>query len=693
MSDDPIRVLLMEDDAGLARLCRLRLERAGYVVTLARDGEEGLARFDAGTFDVVALDHRMPVYDGLEVMRRLASRGRLPPIVMVTGAGDERIAVEALRLGARDYVVKDTDGRYLELLPTVVERVLRIHRMEEALRQSEERLREVVRNAQEWIWEVDSQGLLTYSSPAAFDILGYTPEEVVGRRHFYDFFQEDERESLKQAAFDVLTRPQPFRAFVSAAVHKDGRRVWLETSGAPIMTPEGALTGFRGANMDITQRKAAEESIRHFRSLVDRSSDMVLITDPDSGRVLDANETACRSLGYSREEILRLAVLDFDPFVYAGRSVAEVADALREAGRLTVESRHRRKDGTTYPVEVTLNYVVEAGAKYVVAFCRDITDRLEAEAATRRLAAIVESSMVAIFTTAPDGTITSWNAGAERLYEYTAKEVLGRPVSILAPADRHDEVDQLVERLRGGEKIDELETERLAKSGRRIQVLLSIAPIRDRHGQTAGNSTIVRDITKRKAAEEALRVANRRLEELATTDELTGLWNRRHFMKTLAVELERARRQGSAVSLVLFDADRFKTLNDTYGHGFGDEVLAMIGQTLRDLSRVTDVAARYGGDEFVILAPGTLQPEMMVVAERICEHVAAYPLKARGHAVPVSLTGGVATVVGAAAVTPEELIASADAALYAAKAAGRRCVRASEPLLGAGATVPAANSN
>ena len=134
MFKEPVRILLMEDDAGLAHLCRKALERAGYAVDLAADGEEGLAMYNAARYDVVALDHAMPVYDGLEVIRRLSARGPLPPIVMVTGAGNERTAVEAMKLGAYDYVVKDTEAVYLDLLPAVIDQAIRRRYVEEHAR-------------------------------------------------------------------------------------------------------------------------------------------------------------------------------------------------------------------------------------------------------------------------------------------------------------------------------------------------------------------------------------------------------------------------------------------------------------------------------------------------------------------------------------------------------------------------------
>ncbi len=133
----PIRILYMEDNPGLARLFKKKLERAGYAVDIARDGEEGLAMYAAGDYDVVAVDQAMPIHDGLDVIRILASRGPLPPTIMITGTGDEQIAVEAMKLGARDYIVKDVEGGYLDLLPTVIEHVLQQQRIAEEKQRAE----------------------------------------------------------------------------------------------------------------------------------------------------------------------------------------------------------------------------------------------------------------------------------------------------------------------------------------------------------------------------------------------------------------------------------------------------------------------------------------------------------------------------------------------------------------------------
>jgi signal transduction histidine kinase/DNA-binding response OmpR family regulator len=132
----------MEDDAGLARLLQKALERAGYQVTVASNGAEGLAKYAQGSFDVIAVDQNMPVQDGLQVIRTLASRGPLPPVIMITGSGSEQIAVEAMKIGALDYVVKDVDGGYLRLLPSVIEQVIQQHRLAEDKRRTDEALQQ-----------------------------------------------------------------------------------------------------------------------------------------------------------------------------------------------------------------------------------------------------------------------------------------------------------------------------------------------------------------------------------------------------------------------------------------------------------------------------------------------------------------------------------------------------------------------
>jgi PAS domain S-box-containing protein len=132
---------------------------------------------------------------------------------------------------------------------------------EEALRNSERRFRDIADNAFEWIWEVDPDGRYTYSSPTVEKILGYTPAEVLGK-HFYDMMSPEDKERVKKEMLGIVAKTEPFRELIFKSLHKDGRIVWLSTSGVPLLDEKGNLVGFRGAVTDITERKKAEEALR-----------------------------------------------------------------------------------------------------------------------------------------------------------------------------------------------------------------------------------------------------------------------------------------------------------------------------------------------------------------------------------------------------------------------------------------------
>ncbi|MRR35805.1 PAS domain S-box protein, partial [bacterium] len=137
-------------------------------------------------------------------------------------------------------------------------------RAEMALRESEEKFRQVAENVGDFIWEVDAGGLYRYTSPSVEKILGFRPDELIGKKHFYDLFVPEFREDLKAAAFKAFAARESIRAFTNANVSKEGRVVHLETSGAPVLDTEGNLIGYRGADTDITERRRAEDELRTY---------------------------------------------------------------------------------------------------------------------------------------------------------------------------------------------------------------------------------------------------------------------------------------------------------------------------------------------------------------------------------------------------------------------------------------------
>jgi len=158
---------------------------------------------------------------------------------------------------------------------------------------------------------------------------------------------------------------------------------------------------------------------------------------------------------------------------------------------------------------------------------------------------------------------------------------------------------------------------------------------------------------------------------LSVTDGLTGLYNRRYFYKYLDLEISRAKRYGSSFSLMLFDIDNFKRLNDTYGHQAGDKVLQKLARIFRSVSRETDIVVRYGGEEFVIILPNTSEEEAIALANRILESVQETQIKINAtERVSITVSGGVASFPRNAS-TAKSLLSAADSAMYAAKTAGK----------------------
>ncbi|MGZ8201649.1 MAG: diguanylate cyclase [Burkholderiales bacterium] len=182
--------------------------------------------------------------------------------------------------------------------------------------------------------------------------------------------------------------------------------------------------------------------------------------------------------------------------------------------------------------------------------------------------------------------------------------------------------------------------------------------------------------------------ADRETYKLATTDPLTGVYNRRTFQELAEPQLSRCRRARAPVALLILDLDHFKRVNDTHGHLVGDEVLKAFASVVRDCLRKEDLLARYGGEEFVVLLPGSSPRAAMALGERIRELVATTPLDAIGEALNITVSVGVTSEAGEDAASLETMLGRADEALYAAKAQGRNRVVALDSALRGPAPLP-----
>jgi diguanylate cyclase (GGDEF)-like protein/PAS domain S-box-containing protein len=369
-----------------------------------------------------------------------------------------------------------------------------------------------------------------------------------------------------------------------------------------------------------TTDKRAEEVLKQseekYRLVVENAREAIIITQ--DVKLVFVNHAVIGMIGYSKEILTSKYFTDFihpdDLNMVVDHHIKRIKG---EEVPPVYPFRVIAQNGTVIWCELNAAVIQWKERPATLNFLNDITERKRAEEKVNQLAAIVQSSEDAIIAEDMDGIITSWNRGAEKLYGFTESEVIGKSISLLIPSGNRDEVPAILDRIKSGENIEHYETVRRRKDGREIQISLKISPILNSEGKVIGASTIGRDITKRTQMEEALRDSEKIFRELSIVDELTQLFNSRHFYFQLQIELDRSNRYGQPLTLFLLDLDNFKAFNDTYGHVEGDQVLRRLGQVLKRCIRKTDLVYRYGGEEFTILLLMTTCADSTVIAERI----------------------------------------------------------------------------
>jgi len=249
-----------------------------------------------------------------------------------------------------------------------------------------------------------------------------------------------------------------------------------------------------------------------FRDVFD-ASPIGIVVETLEGQPLFVNPAFCAMLGFSEAELSNKHCVDFSPTEYAEKDWA-LFQQLR-AGSINhyqLEKQYFRKDGSLVWGNLSVSLLDSRPSPLVIAMVEDITAKKTAEEARFRHTAIVESSKDAIISKNLEAHITSWNAGAERMFGYTEAEIVGQPITILIPPQSHAEENEILARLRAGNRIEHYETKRVTKSGIVLDVSLTISAIKDTTGNVVGFSKIVHDISERKRAENALLTLNSSLE-------------------------------------------------------------------------------------------------------------------------------------------------------------------------------------
>jgi PAS domain S-box-containing protein len=387
---------------------------------------------------------------------------------------------------------------------------------DQKLRDSEQRFTQFMQHLPGLAWIKDADGCYVYANDAAEKAFQARRADLCGKSD-QDLFPPETAQQFREHDRKVLDDGSSIQT-VETLTHPDGvvHHSVVHKFAIPSANGTGPMVG--GIAVDITELKEAEEALRQseatFRALAEASPGLIWRLDP-RGRLTYVNPQFLEYFELPPEQVLGSA---WDSLIHQDDRpafVAGVAAAQRNRERFQAAARVSDPRGEPRWVEAHALPLFGAHDEYLghVGFSLDITQRNQIAETHARLAALVESSDDAIVSKDLNGIITSWNAGAERLFGYTAKEAVGQPVTLLIPPERFDEEPGVLARIRRGDKVDHYETVRRRKDGRLIDVSLTVSPIRNYRGDVVGASKIARDITESKHAAEMLRHANRRKDE------------------------------------------------------------------------------------------------------------------------------------------------------------------------------------
>ena len=378
-----------------------------------------------------------------------------------------------------------------------------------ARRRAEDRFRGLLESAPDAIVIVDRSGEIVLANARAEAIFGYTREELIGRPVEL-LLPEQKRRAHAALREGYADQPRPRhgnRPGDFKARRKDGSLFSAEITLNPIETDEGLLVS--SAIRDVTDRKRAEEATARLAAIVNSTPNAIVSVGLD-GAIESWNAGAQRLYGHSPEQAIGQPITLVNP-PERSDSRAHV-DAALAGETIRFDSEDIRRDGSRVETSVTISPIRDAAGTITGASClaQDVSERRRAERAAARLAAIVESSEDAIIGKTLEGTITSWNRGAELIYGYSAAEAIGNHASILATAEHKYDAARLLEAVAAGEPVSHLQTIRRRKDGEVIDVSLTVSPIKDTAGEVIGASSVARDVSEQRRAEHALKDAEER---------------------------------------------------------------------------------------------------------------------------------------------------------------------------------------
>ena len=541
-------------------------------------------------------------------------------------------------------------------------------RREEALKESEESLAITLYSIGDAVIATDVQGRVTRMNPTAERLTAWSQADAKNRllTEVFCIVNAATREPVADPVQQVMALGQT----VGLANHtlllaRDGCEYQIADSAAPMRNAADEIVGVVLVFSDVTEKYRMEEALREgheiLSSILDATQDGYWRINAQ-GQLLDVNPAYCRLSGYTAQELLTKSVSDLDSEKDQALIVAHIRVIL-DGGNEQFETRHRRKDGSIWHVEVSAICRNQASGEIFV-FLRDITERKKNEEKLHLAASVFTHAREGILITDMDATIIDVNDSFTRITGFSHDEIVGKNPSILGSGlqDKAFYAAMWRDLLEKDHWYGEVWNRR--KNGDVYAEMLTISAVGESKGNARHYVALFSDIT-------ALKEHEKQLERLAHYDVLTTLPNRVLLADRLLQGMIQAERRGQLLAVAYLDLDEFKAVNDRYGHEVGDQLLIALSSRMKQALREGDTLARIGGDEFVavLFDLADISASVPMISRLLA--AAAQPVRVGDLDLQVSASLGVTFYPQAEEVDADHLLRQADQAMYQAKLSGK----------------------
>ncbi|MFY9143160.1 PAS domain S-box protein [Sulfuricurvum sp.] len=554
----------------------------------------------------------------------------------------------------------DEGGRIFVFLRDITDRKI----SDRKLLESQSRMRSIIENEPECIKIIDPNGLLIEMNPAGLKMIEADFLDQVAGYPVLDVIAPEYRVAYADLHKRVLSGESMQMEYEVLGLH-GGRRL-LETHAVPML--DNGQTFHLAVTRDISERKQAEENLREsekrFRDFFEKNSSVMLLIDPATGKIREANEAATAYYGYSKNELMSMLITQIN--VNSPEFVREdMASALHESRNYFLFS-HRLASGEVRHVEVHSTPIESGGKSLLFSIIHDITERKQAEEKLNLAASVFTHAREGILITDANGKIIDINDTFSRITGYSRDEVLGINPRILSSKRQGKKfyTEMWHDLLEKGYWYGEIWNRR--KNGEVYAEMLTISAVYDLKGNVKQYVALFSDITTIKEHEH-------HLEHIAHYDALTSLPNRTLLSDRMKNAISQTLRRQQPLAVVYLDLDEFKSINDTYGHDIGDQLLVALSTRMEHTLRHGDTLARLGGDEFVAVLVDLENTEASIPLITRLLAAAEKPVTIGTLSLQVSASLGITFYPQSEEVDADQLLRQADNAMYQAKLAGKNC--------------------